>query len=89
MTRIRNYEEAETLSTFERLPRRSKKTEVVSKATEHLIENLTNQNETLSRQNLSLSRLFREAYRLLPERARAEVDHLKAILSMDDLEVHP
>lgn len=91
MTRIRDIDKAENImEPFERFHKKSRKeSSKVSKATESLIESLSDQNKLLSEQNLLLSKLFREAYRRLPDKVQEEIDVLKSTWNLDNLEVHP
>ena len=86
--RLKNFED---MDSFERVKRRAKKHDVkVAKATEALVESLSDQNRKISNQLLVLTKLYRAAYRLLPASAQAQVDNLRQeIDSLGDLEVHP
>jgi hypothetical protein len=93
MPKVRNtnLEEFDNTPTLEKLKARAKRHKVkTERATEALLEDMSEQNKKLSQQNLILTKLYRACYRLLPESARSEIDNLrKDIDSLENLEVHP
>ena len=90
--RVRNiHSVSDDTPTLEKLRTRASRGQAkLTRATEALVENLTDQNAKLSRQNLVLSKLYRTAYRLLPDSLRVNVDKVRLELdSLEDIEVHP
>lgn len=90
MARINRHQlaQAEDMDSLEKLKRRSKKQSVkIAKGTEQLLEDMVEQNKVLSKQKLLLSKLYRACYRLLPDKAREEIDRLASQLEIED--VHP
>lgn len=89
--RTTNLEEFDNSPSLEKLRARAKRHKVKQeRATEALLEDMSEQNKKLSKQNLILTKLYRACYRLLPESARSEIDNLRKDLnSLENLEVHP
>ena len=89
--RTTQFDHYEDVPSTEKLKARAKRHKTkIEKATEALLEDMSEQNKKLSQQNLVLTKLYRACYRLLPESARSEIDNLRKDLdSLENLEVHP